>query len=449
MPELFVFLIKVNASLILFCLAYFFIMRRLTYYKLNRVFLLGGILLSTIYPLFDLSGFLRESPKLIIAVQDQLPAAVQQPNPSTGLWSVLIICFWIGVIILALRMSIRLCSLFKIHKQSTCSKVNSYAVRLVQRNISTFSFWNNIYLNTEQHLDEEIFAVLRHEQVHIEDFHTFDILLGELNTVFYWFNPGAWLMRKAIKENLEFITDQKTLETGIDRKAYQYSMLQASTGLYSSQLITNFNMTAIKRRIVMMNRKRTSSFHLLSYLLVIIVIVFAITAFTVTRVKVGAKLTTPMVNLEHAATRPSHDNGDHTSDPTKSENFNASGKHIKTVSVTNIIASGQLNKPGKAHINLLKTEQQESLQPAAAAGYTVDSTGSAIQVPAKISSKTVGRTGKDTQVHTLENARAYINDKEVSTDQMKSIDPKNILRINVIKNENPAKDAVYIYTKVL
>lgn len=449
MPELFVFLIKVNASLILFCLAYLFIMRRLTYYKLNRVFLLAGIFFSTIYPLFDLSGFLRESPKLIIAVQDQLPAAVQQPNSSTGLWSVLIMCFWIGVIVLALRMSIRLCSLFKIHKQSICSKVNSYAVRLVQGNISTFSFWNNLYLNMEQHPDEEIPAVLRHEQVHIKDFHTFDILLGELTTVFYWFNPGAWLMKKAIKENLEFITDQKTLETGIDRKAYQYSMLQASTGLYSSQLITNFNMTAIKRRIVMMNRKRTSSFYLLSYLLVIIVIVFAITAFTVTRVKVGTKLTTPMVNLKHAATRPSHDNGNHTSSSIKSDNFNASGKNIKTGSVTNITASGQINKPGKALINLLKTEQHERLQPAAAAGYTVDSTGSAIQVPAKINSKTVDRTGKDTQVHTLEKARAFINDKEVPPEQVKSIDPRNITRMNVTKNEDPAKDVIYIYTKTL
>jgi len=447
MPELFVFLIKVNVSLILFCLAYFFMMRRVTYYKLNRVFLLGGILFSTIYPLFDLSGFLKESPKVIMSVRDQLPAAVQQTSSSIDVWSVLIMCFWTGASVMALRMMMRLCSLFKIHNQSTPSKVNSCAVRLVHGSINTFSFWNNIYLNSEQHQDEEISAVLRHEQVHINDYHTFDILLAELSTVFYWFNPGAWLMKKAIKENLEFITDYKTLQTGIDRKAYQYSMLQASTGLHSSQLITNFNMTAIKRRIVMMNSKRTSSFYLLSYLLVTIGIVFSITAFTIIRVEGSNKSTTTNVNIRHSTIRPNPNNGSHTSGLTKSENFNASGKSIKTISVTNKITNAKINKPAKTQVSVLKVKQQERLQPAASAGYNVDSTSSAIQVLAKIASKTIGLTSKDTQVHTLEKARAYVNDKEVSTDQMKSIDPENILRVKVIKNEDPAKNTVYIYTK--
>jgi hypothetical protein len=66
MPELFIFLIKVNGSLVLFCLAYFLIMRRLTYYKLNRLFLLGGIFLSTVYPLLDLSIFFKQSPNLVL-----------------------------------------------------------------------------------------------------------------------------------------------------------------------------------------------------------------------------------------------------------------------------------------------------------------------------------------------------------------------------------------------
>jgi hypothetical protein len=445
MPELFVFLIKVNVSLILFCLAYFFVMRRLTYYKLNRVFLLGGILLSTIYPLFDLSNLFKESPKLIIAVQDQLPAAVQQTSSAVDVWSLLIMCFWAGVILMGLRLFIRLCALLRIHRQSTPSKVNSYAVRLLQGNVSTFSFWNNIYLNPEQHQKEEISAILQHEQVHVKDFHTLDILLAELSTVFYWFNPGAWLMRKAIKENVEFITDHQTLKTGIDRKAYQYSMLHASTGLHASELITNFNITATKRRIVMMNSKRTSSFYLFSYLLVIVGIVFAISAFTVTKIQVDSKSEKGNISIKPHRT-PKLEG---IAALSKSEKVKASTDIIKANSPLKNNASVRSNKPGKAQVSVLVVTKGQTTQRIVSRGYNADTVGSATQTPAKINSITVLPTSNDAEVHTLQKARTFVNDKEVTAEQMKHINSADIISVNVKKNEDPSKDAIYIYTKPL
>jgi hypothetical protein len=378
MPELFLYLIKVNVSLILFCLAYFLVMRRLTYYKLNRVFLLGGILLSSAYPLLDLSGLLKESPKLILDVQRQLPPTLQQTSSATDFWSVLLFCFWAGVAIMGFNMLVRLCSLFKIHRHSVPSRINSHAVRLLKGGMSTFSFWNNIYLNPDQHQKEELAAILTHEQVHVKDFHTFDILLAELATVFYWFNPGAWLIRKAIKENVEFITDEKTLRIGIDRKAYQYSMLKASTGLHSSQLITNFNVTAAKRRIVMMNSKRTSPLYLLSYLLVLLSIVFVISAFQVT----------------------------------------------PAISVTNKTAKVSVIKLKRAAEKSLKVEQKEMMLADASALGT--------------------RKTKDLAI---DQVKTYVDDIAVSSEQVKKLDPKNIISINVKKNQAPNEDAIYIYTK--
>lgn len=444
MPELLIFLIKVNGSLILFCLAYFLIMRRLTYYKLNRVFLLGGIFFSTVYPLLDLSIFLKQSPKLVFTIQDKLPAAVKQASSVVDPWLLLMICFWIGVIFMALRMSAQLWSLFKIHRQSTPAKVNHYAVRLLAGDVSTFSFWNNIYLNPEQHEKEEIAAILKHEQVHVKDFHTFDILLAELATVFYWFNPGAWLMRKAIKENVEFITDHKTLQTGIDRKAYQYSMLQASTGLHSSELITNFNITATRRRIVMMNSKRTTSLYLLSYLLVIVGIGFAISAFTVIKIQVSNTSAKTNININPRKTSGKiivrHD----ASGLMQLEDFPVSSKSIKAVSLIRNTAGLQIKRPGKIQVSILNDEQKQMMQGDASAGYKVDVPGSAIPATVKINSIKVS---KDTQDHTLEQARTYVNDEEVTPDQVKQIDPKNIISMHVNKNEDPAKDAIYIYTK--
>jgi hypothetical protein len=351
---------------------------------------------------------------------------------------------------MALRMAVRLWSLFKIHRQSTPAKVNHYAVRLLRGDISTFSFWNNIYLNPEQHEIEEIAAILKHEQVHVKDFHTFDILLAELATVFYWFNPGAWLMRKAVKENLEFITDQKTLQTGIDRKAYQYSMLQASTGLHSSELITNFNITATRRRIVMMNSKRTSSFYLLSYLLVIVGIVFAISAFTAVKIEVSKKLVKINTDIKSSKVLNNVTSGQRgTSGLTKLKDLPASTKSITTISLINRSSSVQLNRASKAEIRLSSAKERRKLQANAPGVSNVDTAVSANQATANMNSIKVFKVSKDTQDRSLEQARTYVNDKEVTPEQMKHINTENIISVNVRKNEDPAKNAIYIYTKPL
>jgi hypothetical protein len=447
MPELFVFLIKVNISLALFCLAYYLVMRRLTYYKLNRAFLVGGILLSAIYPLLNLSNLFKETPKLVLDVQPQLPAAIHQTRSMTDFWSVLVICFWTGAVIMGLKMVIRLCSLFKIHRHSTPSKVNSHPVRLLQGSISTFSFWTNIYLNPEQHQKEEIAAILKHEQVHVKDFHTFDILLAELAIVFNWFNPGAWLMRKAIKENVEFITDEKTLEMGIDRKAYQYSMLHASTGLHCSELTTNFNITSTKRRIVMMNRKRTSSLYLLSYLLVIPAIVFAIAAFTVKKVEVSDRLARTNNNIKPHTVFPNGAERATSSDAIESNNFGVSTKDIETKSSNNKTSKVQVIEPRKASGIILSVEQRKVRPLHASSGNNIESTSADNNVSTKINIIRVGKTSNDSPVHSMGQPITFVNDKEVSPDEVKSIDAESIISMKVRKNQDSTKNAIYIYTK--
>ena len=48
--------------------------------------------------------------------------------------------------------------------------------------------------------------------------HSFDILLSEFICVFNWYNPFSWMLRHAIRQNLEFIADEQVLQKGLDRK---------------------------------------------------------------------------------------------------------------------------------------------------------------------------------------------------------------------------------------
>ncbi|MDB5145665.1 MAG: hypothetical protein JWQ66_4378, partial [Mucilaginibacter sp.] len=231
MPALFIFLFKVNIALVLFCLGYYLVLRHLTFYTLNRIYLVIAILFSTLYPNINLSGFMQSHQQLTGPVQTVIlnwkaPAEnfvkpLYQPN----YWQWVELVFWAGVILFAARLIMQLFSLYKLYRQSKPGQVHDHTVRLIRDDISPFSFWRSIYINPTKLSPADLKNVLEHEQVHVSEWHTLDILLAELSTIFYWFNPGVWLMKKAVRENIEFITDRKILQKGTDSKQYQYSLV--------------------------------------------------------------------------------------------------------------------------------------------------------------------------------------------------------------------------------
>src|SRR5690606_10735359 len=102
--------------------------------------------------------------------------------------------------------------------------------------------------------------------------------------VLCWFNPGMWLLRNAIRENLEFATDRRVLGSGVAKQAYQYSLLGAGRQLEAYPAIAHgFNFKSLKIRILMMNKKRSSRLHLGKYLFAVPVIAVFALFFTMSR----------------------------------------------------------------------------------------------------------------------------------------------------------------------
>jgi hypothetical protein len=138
-------------------------------------------------------------------------------------------------------------------------------VRVLAGEISPFSFGRSIYLNPDLHPGPELAAVLRHELVHVRQRHTLDVLLAQLALAAAWCNPAAWLLRRALLDNLEFLADQAVLETGLDRRAYQYSLLRLSQSPAGPALVSHFTFPTLKNRVVMMNMPLSSSGQLARY----------------------------------------------------------------------------------------------------------------------------------------------------------------------------------------
>lgn len=281
MPSLIIYLIKANIALTLFYLAYRFGLRRLTFYNLNRFFLLSGIAISAMCPLVDInalvsktdhfnSGVFYYSPDWH-AVQNSLHTAQASP-----VWGLVQLLFWTGVGLMSVRLLIQFASLYKIHRRTQSGIIQGQRVRILKQKINPFSFIKNIYINPALYSEEETSSILEHEKVHVTQWHTMDVLATEINQVFYWFNPGAYLMKKAVKENLEFIADRKILTSGRDARTYQYSLLKLSTGFFPLAIANHFNITQLKNRIKMMNSRKSKGYSLLRYLLFIPVVLLTI-----------------------------------------------------------------------------------------------------------------------------------------------------------------------------
>jgi hypothetical protein len=280
-----IYLLKANIALTLFYLTYRFGLRWLTFYTLNRFFLIGGILIAAICPFIDPNVFIQQHQPLSAMATAYVPdlnALRKQPSvPFIN--TLLLYIFWVGVMIMGIRLLIQMLSLWKLHRNTHKAMPGYEQVRVTSKEVSPFSFLNNIYVNPALHTPSELVAVLRHEGVHVKQWHTLDVLLGELNKIFYWFNPGAWLMSIAIRENLEFITDRYILQHGMDAKTYQYSLLKVSGIPYATAIANNFNFSHLKKRIMMMNKKKSSRYHLVRYVVLGTVIGIALISLNFTR----------------------------------------------------------------------------------------------------------------------------------------------------------------------
>jgi hypothetical protein len=121
------------------------------------------------------------------------------------------------------------------------------------------SFGNNIFINPTKYDWDTYNQILIHEKVHIQQGHSFDLVISELMLVLQWFNPFAWLYRKELESNLEFLTDDAVLhQHHVERADYQLSLLKVCIPNFSMRITTNYNQSLLKKRIIMMNAKKSN-----------------------------------------------------------------------------------------------------------------------------------------------------------------------------------------------
>ena len=184
----------------------------------------------------------------------------------TWLW----IIYGLGIGMLLLR---NLLEVSKIHRSLVCSQRYSLKGVPVYQSEDVgepCSFFHWIFINPMQYSDKEINEILIHEQTHVRELHSLDIILVQLVILLCWFNPFSWLIRSEIRMNHEYLADKQVVTSGYDKKSYQYHLLGIKhTSLAAANFYNNFSVLPLKKRIKMLNRKRTHNIMVGKYLMFI------------------------------------------------------------------------------------------------------------------------------------------------------------------------------------
>lgn len=245
MNELLLYFLKVNIAIALFYLFYRLVFYNDTFWVTRRYYLVFSVLLSVVYPFISFLGWLenQEPMQAILAsyVQPEMITVTATRPEFLTLENVLPAIYGIVSFVLLIKMVIQLASIVRWRVKGQRQVLNGLEIIAIDGDITPFSFFRSIFLNPSLHNEQELFHILTHENTHARQLHSLDVLLGELLTIFFWINPAAWLLKREIRNNLEYLADNSVLQSGIDSRNYQYHLLQLSYRIPEINLINKFN----------------------------------------------------------------------------------------------------------------------------------------------------------------------------------------------------------------
>ena len=269
---------KVNIALAILYIAYRLLFREDTFFRLRRGALVSIYLIAFLSPLPDLSGWLSEQDNVsnLVGMYSELlpketplaadPAADSFLWEELG-WHVLQVVWLVGIALLLFRCLAELLTLVRLHHR--CRKVtrNGIPVCLLPHEEEPYSFFRWIFIPQTSGSETGIDDILVHEATHARQWHSLDILLGEAVCILCWFNPFAWGLKREISINHEYLADEEVVRAGFNKKAYQYHLIGVKhPQLAIANLYNHFSVLPLKRRIKMLNKRRTRSVGKVKYL---------------------------------------------------------------------------------------------------------------------------------------------------------------------------------------
>ncbi len=278
------------------------------FHRLNRILILGCLIMSFAIPLVHFTG--RTNPTVDMVRQAVLlPEVLINGNAneqSVWSWADIIICIYIIGIVAIFSMTVvqtvRLTKWLRQCEHITDNRGNT--IVLTDCATSPFCLFHYIVMSRDDYANNRNY-ILTHEQEHIRLGHCIDLVILQVATIIQWFNPFVWLIGKNLKAIHEFEVDEAVLNKGIDATQYQKFLVIKAVGNRLQPFANNLNKESLKRRIIMMNQKKSNRWMMLKALFIIPVATLAVSVFasntgvsTVKREAVRTANALPTANMQ-------------------------------------------------------------------------------------------------------------------------------------------------------
>jgi TonB family protein len=248
------YLLLVNLYLVLFYCFYALLLRRETFFQLNRVYLVSSAVLSFFIPLIQARWvqdlFITQKVEYTIysdtiAIHSFKP--VQEAPVNLG--ELLAYLYLAGIAFLVIKLIGQLIHLNKI-------------IKLPEQG-AAYSFFKKIKLDMEANAND---AIAAHEQVHAKQWHSADVMIMEAVMIINWFNPVVYFYRRAIKHIHEFIADSRAVKSAPNKSDYALLLLSHTFNAPQHHLVNHFfNGSLLKQRIIMLQKNKSHRVAMLKY----------------------------------------------------------------------------------------------------------------------------------------------------------------------------------------
>lgn len=273
------YLLQVNVGLILFYALYKLVCTRDTFFRSRRFILIVSLVLPFILPFIDVREWLESRDRMIMLTHFDysavLPEIVVGSEAAETGNRVFVLSEWIGylylagVVVLLVWLAVQAFSLYRLIVRMPEKEINGVRIKCLNDPSGPFSFFGWIFMNPAAVKEDEISEILTHEMAHVKQHHSVDVLLAEMVSICCWMNPFAWLLKREVRLNLEFLADRKVMEAGFATKSYQYHLLGLAYN-HKYGLSNNFNFSHLKQRIIMMNKKKSNATGHIKYALFVL-----------------------------------------------------------------------------------------------------------------------------------------------------------------------------------
>jgi len=262
------FILESGISLAVFAIIYIWLLRKETFFKMNRFFLIGSVLFSVVLPFLRFKVFntnpvmlseitvtpYRNLIEAVTVYGKDLSGSIEEVILSAN---GLVLLYLGGVTFFLIRFLLRVAKIYFLVSKNEIHQKDGFKLVLIQKDYPPFSFLNYIFITQSEQQKDHYNKLIVHELEHVKQGHTFDVLLLEILFVFQWFNPFMWVLRRAITENHEYLADQAVLNSGTKRGYYKKLLLGQYIGM-PVHIANHFNYSLVKNRIKMMSKIESS-----------------------------------------------------------------------------------------------------------------------------------------------------------------------------------------------